>query len=181
MDDPGIRRSPAPPASDGLTPEVLVEIERISRLKYAYLRCMDQKDWDGLTDLFTPDAVAEYSGGNYTYAGRDEIVGFIVRNMARETFHSSHRVHHPEIDVDGDHAVGVWALEDTVVDTEWGIVLFGAAFYRDEYRRIDGRWLISRTAYRRSFEAMVPTSSVEGFAVTASWWATDGRSTLPVQ
>ena len=59
-------------------------------------------------------------------------------------------------------------------------VLFGAAFYDDSFRKVDGRWLIERTAYRRSFEAMVPTASVPGFQLTASWWATDGRSSLPV-
>ncbi len=165
---------------DGLTPEVLVEIERIKRVKYAYLRCLDQKDWEGIAELLLPDAVAEYSGGNYSYAGRDEIVRFISTNMGSESFHSSHRVHHPEIDINGDAATAVWALEDTIVDSEWGFVLFGAAFYDDSFRKVDGRWLIERTAYRRSFEAMVPTASVPGFQLTASWWATDGRSSLPV-
>ena len=45
---------------------------------------------------------------------------------------------------------------------------------------IDGRWLILDTADAAS-RRWFPTSSVEGFAVTASWWTTDGRSTLPVQ
>ena len=166
---------------DDLTADDLIQIERIKRVKYAYLRCLDQKDWDGLAEVFTEDATASYSGGNYTYSGRDEIIGFISRNMGREAFHSSHRVHHPEIDVDGDTATGTWALEDTVLDTDWNFLLFGAAFYVDTYRKVDGRWLIAHTGYRRSFEAMVPTASVEGFQLTASWWATDGRSTLPVE
>ena len=166
---------------DDLTADDLIQIERIKRVKYAYLRCLDQKDWDGLAEVFTEDATASYSGGNYTYSGRDEIVGFISRNMGREAFHSSHRVPPPEIDVDGDTAPATWALEDTVLDTDWNFLLFGAAFYVDTYRKVDGRWLIAHTGYRRSFEAMVPTSSVEGFQLTASWWATDGRSTLPVE
>ena len=168
------------PGAD-LTPQDLVEIERISRVKHAYLRCLDQKDWGGLAELLTEDATASYSGGNYTYEGRDAIVDFIKRNMGREEFHSSHRIHQPEIEIDGETATATWALEDTVLDTEWGILLFGAAFYEDGFRIVDGRWRIAHTGYRRSFEAMVPTASVEGFQVTASWWATDGRSTLPVQ
>ncbi|MFI5044937.1 MAG: nuclear transport factor 2 family protein [Acidimicrobiales bacterium] len=163
-----------------MTPDDLVDIEGIKRVKYAYLRCLDQKDWDGMVDLFTDDATATYSGGKYSYTGRDEIIGFISRNMSREQFHSSHRVHHPEIDVEGDEATGTWALEDTVLDTEWNFLLLGAAFYTDRYRRVDGRWLIAHTGYRRSFEVMMPTSSIEGFAVTASWWGTDGQSSLPV-
>ena len=71
------------------------------------------------------------------------------------------------------------ALEDIVVDTEWKFMLMGAAFYEDTYERRDGRWLLWRTTYRRSFEVMFPTSSIEGFQLTASWWGTDGQSILP--
>lgn len=171
---------------DDLDVEDLLDIERIKQLKYAYLRCLDQKDWDGLADLFTDDATAAYSGGRYTCAGRDEIVDFITRNMDRDQFHSSHRVHHPEIDVDGDQASGVWAMEDTVLDAEWNVLVFGAAFYEDRYRRTadaDGRiaWRIAHTGYRRSFEAMLPIRPDSGFQLTASWWATGGRSSLPVR
>jgi len=165
---------------EDLTTDDLIDIERIKRLKYAYLRCLDQKDWAGLAELFVPDAVAEFSGGRYSFEGREEIVGFLVANMDRQAFHSSHRVHHPEIDVDGDSATGTWALEDTVIDTDWDVMVFGAAFYVDAYRRVGGHWRIARTGYRRSFEVTLPTSSVEGFQVTASWWASHGRSSLPV-
>ena len=41
-----------------MTPEDLVEIEAIKRLKYAYARCIDQKLWDEIATLFTADAVA---------------------------------------------------------------------------------------------------------------------------
>jgi ketosteroid isomerase-like protein len=164
-----------------VTPEDLVQIEAVKRLKYAYLRCIDQKDFDALTDLFTEDATAAYSGGKYVYEGRSAIIEFIATNMGREAFHSSHRVHHPEIELDGDTATGRWALEDTVLDTDWNFLLMGAAFYEDRYRRVEGEWRIEHTGYRRSFEFMLPTSALEGFSVTASWWATDGQSTLPVQ
>lgn len=159
--------------------------EQIKRVKYAYMRCLDQKDWNGLAVLLTDDATATYSGGRYSYTGRDEIVAFLSRNMGRDAFHSSHRVHHPEIDVDGEIATATWALEDTVLDSELDILIFGAAFYEDRYRfeeTGDGRrWRISHTGYRRTFEAMVPTGEVPGLRLTASWWATDGRSTLPVE
>lgn len=163
-----------------LTPEDLVDIEEIKRVKYAYLRCLDTKDWDAIAELLAPDATAAYSGGRYTYRGRDEIVEFLRRNMGRDEFHSSHRVHQPEIAVDGDRATATWALEDVVLDTGWDLLLFGAAFYEDTYVRTPDGWLIQDTGYRRTYEATLPTSSLEGFAVTASWWSTDGRSSLPV-
>ena len=62
--------------------------------------------------------------------------------MGAETFHSSHKMHHPEIDLTGpDSAKGVWALDDVVVDTQWNITIRGASFYDDEYVKRDGRWL----------------------------------------
>ncbi len=163
-----------------MTPEELDDREAIKALKYAYLRCLDQKNWDELATLLVDDATAAYSGGKYTYAGREEIVAFVERNMGREQFHSSHRAHHPEIRLDGDRAEATWALEDIVIDSEWDFLLIGAAFYEDVYVRRDGRWLIQHTGYRRSFEFTLPTSSIAGFALTASWWGTDGQSSLPV-
>ena len=162
-----------------MTPDDVCQIEEIRALKYAYLRCLDQKDWDGISVLFTEDAVAAYSGGAYSAQGRDAIVDFLSRNMGSPTFHSSHRCSHPEISLDGDTATGTWALDDTVVDAELGILIMGAAFYEDSYVRQDGRWLIAATGYRRSFEFLVPLADMPGFALTASWWSTDGRSTLP--
>jgi hypothetical protein len=162
-----------------LSPDELVENHLLERLKYAYLRCIDQKNWSELATLLCEEATASYSGGGYTCSGRDEIVGFMERNMGRETFHSSHRVHHPEIRIDGDRAEATWALEDMIVDSEWNFLLVGAAFYEDTYLRRDGRWQILHTGYRRSFELTMPMDSIEGIRLTASWWATDGRSSLP--
>jgi len=162
-----------------MTLDDLVQLEAIKRLKYAYVRCLDQKLWEQMRELFVPDATAAYSSGKYHYEGRDEIIGFMQRNMDRPAFHTSHRMHHPEIDVDGDSATAIWAMEDVNVDTEWDFYLTGAGFYEDRYRRVDGRWLIEHTGYRRTFETIVPLSKA-GITVTASWWNTNGQSTLDV-
>ena len=83
--------------------------------------------------------------------------------MGAETFHSSHKMHHPEIELTGpDTATGVWALDDTVIDTQWNITIRGASFYNDEYVKQDGAWKIHRTSYRRVFEEIQPRGNVEG-------------------
>lgn len=161
------------------TPAELCEIEAVKAVKFAYLRCLDTKDWDGIRDVFTPDATAAYSGGAYSAEGREEIVAFLERNMGSETFHSSHRVSHPEITIDGDSATGTWALDDTVIDVQLGVLIQGAAFYDDTYVRTDDGWRISSTGYRRSYEYLVPLSDLPNLSLTASWWGTGGRSTLP--
>jgi len=163
-----------------MTPEDLVEIELIKRLKYKYARCLDQKLWGEIGSCFTDDAVAAYSGGGYTFEGRAAIVEFLQRSMGADTFHSSHTMHHPEIDLTGPNtATGVWALNDVVVDTQWNITVRGASFYEDTYVKIAGEWRIRRTGYRRIYEELQPRGNVEGLQLTASWWSTGGRSSLP--
>jgi hypothetical protein len=89
-------------------------------------------------------------------------------------------MHHPEIDLTGPAtATGTWALEDTVIETQWQITIRGAAFYVDDYVKDGGRWRMQRTGYRRTFEELQPRAEVAGLRLTASWWATDGRSDLP--
>jgi hypothetical protein len=162
-----------------VTPEDLVEIELIKQLKYRYLRCIDQKLWDDLDDLFVPDAVASYSGGAHAFEGRDAIVGFLRDAMASEQFLSSHRCHHPEISLTSPTtATGIWALEDTVLMLDYGLSLRGAAFYTDEYVKDDGTWRISSTGYKRTFEEIARRDKIPGLRLTASWWGTDGRSEL---
>jgi hypothetical protein len=163
-----------------MAPEDLVEIELIKRVKYAYFRCLDLKRWDEIGELFTKDATCAYSAGAYSFEGRDAIVEFFRKAMGRETFLSSHKAHHPEIDLTGpDTATGVWALEDIVIDVQWELDIRGAAFYEDDYVKVDGVWLIQRTAYKRVFEEISSRAGRPGLQLTASWWGTGGRSSLP--
>lgn len=157
----------------------LHELEAIKRLKYRYLRSLDQKRWDELADCLCEDATSSYGGGRYAFEGRDAILAFLRRAMGAPTFVSSHRVHHPEIELLGpDRARGVWALDDTVIETAAGITIRGAAFYEDAYVKRDGRWWIAATGYRRLWEEIEPRAGRPGLRLTASWWTTDGRSEL---
>ena len=146
-------------------------LEAIKRLKYKYLRCLDQKLWDEIATCFTPDATCSYSGGKYAFEGRDAIVDFLRKSMGAPSFHSSHRVHHPEIEITSPTtAVGVWALEDVVIETRAQITIRGAAFYRDEYVLVDGAWLIRATGYQRTFEEMESRKDRPGLRLTQSAW-----------
>jgi uncharacterized protein (TIGR02246 family) len=159
----------------------LLETEAIKRLKYKYMRCLDQKRWDEMAECFTPDATAAYSGGKYSYDGRDAILEFLRTSMGADSFLSSHRVHHPEIDLTTETtATGTWALEDVVVDTKFEITIRGAAFYTDEYVKRDGAWKIQHTGYLRTYEEIQSRKDVPGLKLTASWWGTGGKSELGV-
>src|SRR5437588_1014154 len=117
-----------PPAlgSAAVTPEDLVEIEAIKRLKYRYVRLLDLKEWDELAELFVADATASYGGGQYSFEGREEIMAFLRRTMERTSMLTSHKVHQPEIELTGpDSATGTWALDDVVNHTELGVTIRG--------------------------------------------------------
>ena len=162
-----------------MTPEDLVEIELIKQLKYKYMRCVDQKLWSELADCFTEDASCAYSGGKYAYQGRDAICTWLEKSMSAESFHSSHRVHHPEIQLTSPTtASGTWALEDTVIETRFEFTLRGAAFYDDRYVKQNGAWKIEYTGYHRTFEEMQSRKEVPGLKLTASAWSTGGRSEI---
>ena len=71
-------------------------------------------------------------------------------------------------------------MEDTVIDTQFEVTIRGAAFYEDEYKKQDGKWLIQHTGYKRTFEEIQSRKDVPGLKLTASWWETDGKSELAV-
>ena len=152
----------------------LQEIEVIKRLKYKYMRCIDEKRWDELAECFTEDATVSYSGGRYAFAGRDAIMKFLVDSMYRDSFLSSHRIGQPEIELTSEAtATGIWALEDTVIDTHFEITLRGSAFYRDEYRKIDGEWKIRSTGYDRTFEEIESRKESPSLKLTQRQWGAE--------
>jgi uncharacterized protein (TIGR02246 family) len=151
-----------------MTPDDLVELEAIKRLKYRYVRLIDTKQWDELETLFVPDATATYSDGKYAFDGRDAIMAFLRESMASTNMLTSHKVHHPEIEVDGDRATAVWALDDVVVHLDYNMRISGAAFYRDEYVKTSGEWRIKHTGYERVFEEMQPRA--DDIKLTSRMW-----------
>ncbi|MFQ5352838.1 MAG: nuclear transport factor 2 family protein [Candidatus Krumholzibacteriia bacterium] len=152
----------------------LQELEAIKRLKYRYIRLLDQKRWPELAECFTSDAVTSYSDGKYSFQGIEAIMKFLMDSMSAPSFHSSHHVHHPEIEITSPiTATGIWAMRDEIIEIELGLTIRGAAFYEDEYVKVDGEWRISRTGYRRIFEEMQDRSEQKGLQLTASMWATD--------
>jgi uncharacterized protein (TIGR02246 family) len=139
-----------------MIPDDLLELEAIKRLKYRYVRLIDLKRWDELATLFTPDATATYSDGRYSFEGRDAIMAFLVDAMSSNNMLTSHKVHQPEIELRGDEATATWALEDVVIHLDYNMRISGAAFYTDNYVKVDGEWLIKHTGYERIYEEMEP-------------------------
>lgn len=157
------------------TAEQLLAIEEIKRLFAARLRCMDTKDWQRYASFHTDDVVSDswQSDGaaqperNSGVDGRSAggvTGGAALTEAIRSTLDgeipvtSVHHGHNPEITLTSDDtARGVWAMEDYLWykrgDTvEW---LNGFGHYHEEYRRVNGEWLIS---YRNLTRLHVDTS-----------------------
>ena len=144
--------------------ELLLAVEEIKQLKYRYLRTLDLKRWDDFAAVFVPEVTADYGEG-LAFGSRDELVAF-MRDSLGERMVTLHQCHHPEIDVDGDRATGVWYLEDKVLMPDHRLVLEGAAFYEDRYVRTGEGWRIEHTGYRRAYEATMSMDDVPSYALT---------------
>lgn len=144
----------------------LEAIEAIKRVKYRYLRALDTKHWGDFADTLTEDIVGDYGsslGKEHRFTNRGDLVEFMRTPMPAGVI-TEHRVDHPEITIDdNDEAEGIWYLQDRVIVAEYNFMLFGAAFYRDRYRRTDDGWKICATGYQRTYEA---TQSLEGTGFT---------------
>lgn len=129
------------------------DVEAIKRLKYKYWRCLDTKAWDELAECFTADATVSYGAGEYRFAGRDAIIGFLSKALGDESgSHGVHHGHHPEIELTSPTtARGRWSLYNYLFNGHQQRGVREAAFYADEYVKVGGRWLLSHTGYTYVF------------------------------
>lgn len=138
------------------------DIRAIEQLKYAYFRCLDTKDWDGMADLLCADVTTAYDDGAISLSGRDALLDFLRDALGSAAVVSMHTGHHPEVRLtSGNTAAGLWYLEDLVVAADGSWRLHGTAIYEDTYRLEDGRWRIATTGYSRIFEETVFTEDGE--------------------
>ena len=131
----------------------LEAIELIKQLKARYFRFLDTRKIAGLHSVFTEDASARFKGPDYDFDlnGWPALEAFYRKSFSADAF-GMHNGHHPEIEVSGDHATGIWYLQDIFVSLEHDITITGSALYEDEYRREGGEWRIARTGYQRLWE-----------------------------
>ena len=119
----------------------------IVTLKARYCRLLDTKDWDGWADVFTEDYVLDTTGsGGYRIEGRAAAIEAVRGSIGDAV--TAHHVHNPEIEIDGDTASAIWAMQDRNVWPD-GRKLLGFGHYTETYRRGDGEWRIATSALTR--------------------------------
>lgn len=131
----------------------LDDIEAIRQLKYSYFRLLDTKRFTELGELLTENATSAYQSGRLSHNSRAAIVAFLDESLGDRGIVTMHTGHHPEIIVTSPTtAVGTWYLEDRVIVPAHDFRLEGTGIYRDEYVKMDGRWMIGHTGYDRIYE-----------------------------
>ena len=122
--------------------DALEAIEEIKNLKARYFRFVDEKRFDELLTLFTPDPHLVTDG--ITWSSPKQFAD-TIRDLvgAAPTVHHGHM---PEIEITGANtASGIWAMEDLLtfpaaVDAPDGHRGYG--HYRETYKRVGDAWLI---------------------------------------
>jgi hypothetical protein len=111
--------------------------------KARYCRSLDTKDWNAFAALFTEDFTLDVTEGSQVplITGREAAVKQIQSSIL--TAKTAHQVHAPEIDIDGDEARVIWAMQDRVV---WGPdrpSITGYGHYHERWVRRGGEWKLA--------------------------------------
>jgi hypothetical protein len=143
----------------------LLDIEAIKTLKHRYIRFMTQSRWDELEALLTPDIRTSYSDGKYVFEDRASLLAFLRGSHDLETTPvlGFWHVTMPEITLeDPDRARGVWAMYHFYLHKTRLQQQEMFAYYSDEYRKVDGQWLIAATGYQRVMEQELDRRTLPG-------------------
>jgi uncharacterized protein (TIGR02246 family) len=127
----------------------------LANLKARYCRYLDTKDWAGYASLFTEDVVIDTTeSGGPRMEGRDTAVARVRASLDAAT--TTHHVQAPEVEIAGDEARAVWAMQDRL---SWpnGRKLTGAGHYHERYVRRDGSWKIAESRLTRLYLDMQPS------------------------
>lgn len=123
-------------------PTVVEASCELTRAKARYCFTLDTRDWTGFADLMTDDVVLDVSDGTGVpvVTGRDAAVEMIRSSLTNAK--SAHQVHTPLIDLNGDEAEVIWAMQDRVI-WESGPALTGYGHYHERWVRRGGDWKLA--------------------------------------
>ena len=135
--------------------DVLESKAAIHSLMVSYMAATDAASDKGtkVAVLFTEDgrwqSIGPHGNPGWAAVGHEALITKFDRNVERMPF-SAHYVTNPDIAVDGDTARGQWMYFQACTYRET-TPLWIAGSYDNEFRRVDGRWLVSHMRVRNLF------------------------------
>jgi hypothetical protein len=121
---------------------ILEDIEAIKKLKARYCLHVDVADEEAWVSLFTEDAVWE-SDKFGKYEGRQAIRG-LFKSIPGMLKFAIHYVTNPIIEIESDHATGIWYLLEPCTFAEHSQAIWGSARYEEEYVKVGREWKFKR-------------------------------------
>lgn len=126
----------------------------LSRYSYA----IDERDWDALDTVFTPDAIIDYEESGGIRGGVAQIKAWLPRALERFPRYQ-HMVATTKLELDGDRARSRTVLFNPMVyKRDDGIeqVFFLGLWYRDLLVRTSGGWRIAERYEEMGYAHNVP-------------------------
>jgi uncharacterized protein (TIGR02246 family) len=120
----------------------------IQQLVADYGNAFDHEDVNRLARIWHDDAVLDV-GEFGRYEGRDAILA-AVKTLSEGVPEQHHWHANHSIDIDGDQATGLVALDCAVTAAEGGPHMVGG-FYEDRYERREGEWKIASRVFTMEY------------------------------
>ena len=114
----------------------------IQDLMVEYCYAIDTRNWDALDDVFTSDAIIDYSEMVGVKGTLPEIKTFLSESMSVIEA-CQHIISTSKIKVEGDRAHGRTICTNPMVFRPEGQTFFVGLWYRDEFVRTEKGWRIS--------------------------------------
>ena len=118
----------------------------INDLLIRYTKAIDEKDWDLLDSVYTPDADIDYTTSGGIAGKYPEVKAWLAKALAVFPA-TAHFIGNSEIELDGDRAKGkTFVYNPMAVPKEGGeLDMFTvAAYYIDDLVRTDEGWRIAK-------------------------------------
>jgi|SRR5215217_5495618 len=137
--------------NDAVASEVIERV-LIRETLEKYLGSLDDKDWDGIADCFTEDAVAHYNNEPETLHGGVGVAEWLHRMVAYDA--TDHSLSNARIKVDGETAEAHSIVMATLHQGTEGIgrVQVRGIDYQDKLVKINGEWKIRERLHRPTMQ-----------------------------
>jgi SnoaL-like protein len=123
----------------------------ITDLMVRYSHAVDTGQWDLLGELFTPDAIIDYTAMGGPRGGVEQITAFLSTTMPLFPAYQ-HLLANSSITVDGDAASARTMCHNPMaLPGDDGRLMFCGLWYLDRLVRVDGTWRIAERLEEKSY------------------------------
>ncbi|MBW2942195.1 nuclear transport factor 2 family protein [Zhongshania aquimaris] len=132
----------------------------IKSLKYRYLNACDEKCPDQILACFLPGKINIDFGHIGQFSSREDFVDVYKALANHDHIVDMHHAQNPAVKVlDSDRASAKIPLRFLSINTKDKTRVQIGGYYSDEYRRVDGHWLISASRFTVTLVEMQDFSS----------------------